>query len=198
MRSRRPFVLILLAILSTLGASERLTRRVSLKPTVLSTKQASVASIGVLDRAGSPRDGPGRRAHPPPCGHTNLAAARHDDPGERIERRVPQPEPARPSAGPEPRDGSPPAGPTGTVSKIFETAVEFVNESSRSLEKNGYVSVVIRLLIIVEVLIAAIGFASCITVWGRGTADLVFRIVDVMGGLFLFIALLLIALTFIP
>jgi hypothetical protein len=34
---------------------------------------------------------------------------------------------------------------------------------------------------------------SCVTVWGNGKADLVYRIVDVMGALFLFITLLLLA-----
>ena len=197
MRSKRPFVLIVLAVLFTFGASERLARCASLGLTALPTKRASATPVSVLDRGGSPRDGLGRRAEPPPHGDKGFAAARNDGPIEQTERRVPETERASPSVDTEPRQESPLAGPTESVSEIFETAVEFVKESSRSLEKNGYAGVVIRLLIVIEVLIGALGFVSCITVWGKGKADLVLRIVDVMGGLFLFIALLIIALTFI-
>lgn len=78
--------------------------------------------------------------------------------------------------------------------RIFEFVLSFVGEISQSFERGDYTGAVIRLLIIVEVLIGALGFAACVTVWGKGKADLVYRIVDVMGALFLIIALLLVAM----
>ncbi len=83
------------------------------------------------------------------------------------------------------------------VVRLFEFTLDFVGEISRSFERGDYSGAVIRLLIIVEVLIGALGVVSCITVWGKGKADLVYRIVDVMGALFLIIALLLVAMTII-
>lgn len=80
-----------------------------------------------------------------------------------------------------------------SIVRIFEFTLEFIEEISRSLESGDYAGTVIRLLIIVEVLIGALGIVSCVTVWGQGKADLVYRIVDVMGALFLFITLLLLA-----
>ena len=82
--------------------------------------------------------------------------------------------------------------PPGVV-RIFEATLDFVREISRSFERRDHAGVVVRLLVIVEVLIGALGIVSCVTVWGRGKADLVYRIVDVMGALFLVIALLLTA-----
>lgn len=86
---------------------------------------------------------------------------------------------------------------TGTerrdVVQIFEATLDFVREISRSFERHDYAGAVVRLLVIVEVLIGALGVVSCVTVWGAGKADLVYRIVDVMGALFLVIALLLTA-----
>jgi hypothetical protein len=79
------------------------------------------------------------------------------------------------------------------VVRIFEATLDFVREISRSFERRDHAGVVVRLLVIVEVLIGALGVVSCVTIWGRGKADLVYRIVDVMGALFLVIALLLTA-----
>ena len=81
------------------------------------------------------------------------------------------------------------------AARIFESALAFVREISRSLERGDYTGAVIRLLIIVEVLIAALGAVSTVTVHGKVKADLVYRIVDVMGALFILIALLLLGLT---
>ena len=81
------------------------------------------------------------------------------------------------------------------AARIFASALAFVREISRSLERGDYAGAVIRLLIIVEVLIAALGAVSTVTVRGKVKADLVYRIVDVMGALFILIALLLLALT---
>jgi hypothetical protein len=87
--------------------------------------------------------------------------------------------------------------PDGTdgVARLFESTLAFVQEISRSLARGGYTGAVIRLLIIVEVLIAALGAVSCVTVGGKVKADLVYRIVDVMGALFIIIALLLVCVT---
>jgi hypothetical protein len=79
------------------------------------------------------------------------------------------------------------------VVRLFKLALDFVWEISHSFERGDYTGAVIRLLIIVEVLIAVLGVVSCVTVWGKGKADLVYRIVDLMGALFLVIALLLVA-----
>jgi len=90
----------------------------------------------------------------------------------------------------------PPAAPAedgASIVRIFEFTLQFIGEISRSFERGDYTGTVIRLLIIVEVLIGALGVVSCVTVWGQGKADLVYRIVDVMGALFLFISLLLLA-----
>jgi hypothetical protein len=81
------------------------------------------------------------------------------------------------------------------AARIFESALAFVREITRSLERGDDTGAVIRLLIIVEVLIAALGAVSTITLRGKVKADLVYRIVDVMGALFILIALLLLALT---
>ena len=81
------------------------------------------------------------------------------------------------------------------AARIFESALVFVREISRSLERGDFTGAVIRLLIIVEVLIAALGAVSTVTVGGKVKADLVYRIVDVMGALFILIALLLLGLT---
>jgi hypothetical protein len=78
---------------------------------------------------------------------------------------------------------------------IVESVLAFVREITRSLERGDYTGAVIRLLIIVEVLIAALGAVSTVTVRGKVKADLVYRIVDVMGALFILIALLLLGLT---
>ncbi len=82
----------------------------------------------------------------------------------------------------------------GGVVDVFEIAVAFVTAATRRLEEGGAPGVIIRLLVIVEVLIAALGVICCMTVWGRGKADLVLKIIDVMGSLFLVIALLIAAL----
>ena len=84
---------------------------------------------------------------------------------------------------------------TAGAARIFASALAFVREISRSLERGDYTGAVIRLLIIVEVLIAALGAVSTVTVGGKVKADLVYRIVDVMGALFILIALLLGGLT---
>lgn len=86
-----------------------------------------------------------------------------------------------------------PAEERESILRLFEFTLEFIGEISRSFESGDYTGTVIRLLIIVEVLIGALGIVSCVTVWGNGKADLVYRIVDVMGALFLFITLLLLA-----
>jgi hypothetical protein len=88
-----------------------------------------------------------------------------------------------------PLDGT--EGASGMVTSVLD----FVREITRSLERGDYTGAVIRLLIIVEVLIAALGAVSSITVRGKVKADLVYRIVDVMGALFILIALLLLGLT---
>ena len=80
------------------------------------------------------------------------------------------------------------------VFSIYEFALDFIAEISRGFQTGDYTGAVIRLLIIVEVLIGALGFAACATVWGKGKADLVYRIVDVMGALFLIIAFSLLAM----
>jgi len=81
------------------------------------------------------------------------------------------------------------------AARIFESTLAFVREISRSLERGDFTGAVIRLLIIVEVLIASLGAVSTVTVRGKVKADLVYRIVDVMGALFILIALLLLGLT---
>jgi hypothetical protein len=83
---------------------------------------------------------------------------------------------------------------TGGVVDVFEIAMAFVTAATRRLEEGGAQGVIIRLLVIVEVLIAALGVICCVTVWGRGKADLVLKIIDVMGSLFLVITLLIAAL----
>ena len=83
----------------------------------------------------------------------------------------------------------------GATTDMVDSVLAFVREITRSLERGDYTGAVIRLLIIVEVLITALGAVSTITVHGKVKADLVYRIVDVMGALFLLIALLLLALT---
>lgn len=93
------------------------------------------------------------------------------------------------------RAAVPPPDGTDGVARLFESTLAFVREISRSLERGGYTGAVIRLLIIVEVLIAALGAVSCVTVGGKVKADLVYRIVDVMGALFIIIALLLVGMT---
>jgi len=77
---------------------------------------------------------------------------------------------------------------------LLESTLAFVREISRSLERGDYIGAVIRLLIIVEVLIATFGAVSTVTVRGKVKADLVCRIVNVMGALFLMIALLLLGM----
>jgi hypothetical protein len=81
------------------------------------------------------------------------------------------------------------------AARIVESTLAFARAISRSLERGDYTGAVIRLLIIVEVLIAALGAVSTVTVRGKVKADLVYRIVDVMGALFILIALLLLGLT---
>jgi hypothetical protein len=90
-----------------------------------------------------------------------------------------------------PGTGAPSADTPDGVNRLFEATLGFVREISRSFERGDYAGAVIRLLIIVEVLIAALGAVSCVTVRGKVNADLVYRIVDVMGALFILIALLL-------
>lgn len=90
------------------------------------------------------------------------------------------------------RAEAPDARQAGVV-RVFEATLDFVREISRSFERRNYAGAVVRLLVIVEVLIGALGVVSCMTVWGKGKAALVYRIVDVMGALFLVIALLLAA-----
>jgi hypothetical protein len=90
---------------------------------------------------------------------------------------------------------SDPLDESAAAARIFESALAFVREISRSLERGDYTGAVIRLLIIVEVLIAALGAVSTVTVHGKVKADLVYRIVDVMGALFILIALLLLGST---
>jgi len=79
------------------------------------------------------------------------------------------------------------------VVQIFEATLDFVREISRSFRRHDQAGAVVRLLVVVEVLIGTLGVVSCVTVWGQGKADLVYRIVDVMGALFLVIAMLLAA-----
>jgi hypothetical protein len=83
----------------------------------------------------------------------------------------------------------------GAATDMVESVLAFVRAITHSLERGDYTGAVIRLLIIVEVLIAGLGAVSTITVRGKVKADLVYRIVDVMGALFILIALLLLALT---
>ena len=84
---------------------------------------------------------------------------------------------------------------SSAVAEIFESTLDFLREVSRSLEHGGYSGAIIRLLIVVEVLIATLGVVSTVTVGGKVTADLVYRIVDVMGALFIILALLLLGMT---
>lgn len=84
---------------------------------------------------------------------------------------------------------------SAAVVRLFESTLGFVREISRSFERGDYTGAVVRLLIIVEVLIAALGAVSGLTVRGKVNADLVYRIVDVMGALFIIIALLLLGMT---
>jgi hypothetical protein len=84
-----------------------------------------------------------------------------------------------------------PTDESGGAVRLFEATLGVVREISRSFERGDYTGAVVRLLIIVEVLIAGLGAVSCVTVRGKVNADLVFRIVDVMGALFIVIALLL-------
>ena len=88
-----------------------------------------------------------------------------------------------------------PLDPDDAAIEVVDSVLAFVREITRSLERGDYTGAVIRLLIIVEVLIAAFGAVSTVTVRGKVKADLVYRIVDVMGALFILIALLLLALT---
>lgn len=92
---------------------------------------------------------------------------------------------APPHVEPEPGSG---------VTAIFQIAVTFVAAIMRGVEDGETTTALIRLLVIVEVLIAALGVVCCATVWGRGKAALVFRIIDVMGSLFLIIAMMIAAL----
>ena len=88
----------------------------------------------------------------------------------------------------------PRAPPAGLV-QLFTSVLDVVREVSRSFQRRDDTSATARLLVIVEVLIGALGIASCLTVRGRDKADLVYRIIDVMGALFLAVALLLFGLT---
>lgn len=90
---------------------------------------------------------------------------------------------------------APPAEQSESLVTLFQFTLDFIAAISDSFEAGDYSGAIIRLLIIVEVLIGALGVASCVTVWGKGKADLVYRIIDVMGALFLFIALLLVVTT---
>ena len=81
------------------------------------------------------------------------------------------------------------------VVRLFEATLEFVQEIARSFERRDYPGAIVRLLIIVEVLLGGIGIVSCMSVWDADRAKLVYRIVDVMGALFLVIALLLFGMT---
>jgi hypothetical protein len=94
-----------------------------------------------------------------------------------------------------PRQAEPDPG-SGIV-EIFQIAVAFVAAVTRSAGDGEATAALIRLLVIVEVLIAALGFVCCVTVWGRGKAALVFRIVDVMGSLFLIIAMMIAGLAMV-
>jgi hypothetical protein len=114
-----------------------------------------------------------------------------------MDTRQPAPSPAvGPAASAEPAATPAPASDVITgVAQIFESALAFLREISRGLERGGYTGAVIRLLIVVEVLIAAVGVVSSVTVGGQIKADLVYRIVDVMGALFIIIVLLLLGMT---
>ena len=90
-----------------------------------------------------------------------------------------------------PEPGMPTADEHGGAVRLFESTLGVVREISRSFERGDYTGAVVRLLIIVELLIGALGAVSCVTVRGKVNADLVCRIVDVMGALFIVIALLL-------
>ena len=83
----------------------------------------------------------------------------------------------------------------GVVARLFESVPGFVRQISRSLERGDDVGAIIRLLIIVEVLIASLGAVSSVTAGGKVKAELIYRIVDVMGALFIIIALLLLGMT---
>jgi hypothetical protein len=86
-----------------------------------------------------------------------------------------------------------PGDPEDSIARIFGVTLRFIGDIARSLERDDPTGALIRLLIIVEVLIGAVGIVSCITVWGQGKIQLVYRIIDVMGALFLVITLMLLA-----
>ena len=94
-------------------------------------------------------------------------------------------------------EGPPRPDPGRGIVEIFQIAVTFVAAVTRSVEDSEATAALIRLLVIVEVLIAALGIVCCVTVWGRGKAALVFRIIDVMGSLFLIIAMMIAALALV-
>jgi hypothetical protein len=129
-----------------------------------------------------------------------VATTTHDTLHPTADAPAPMAQPQTEVAWPRPElrpDPAPPRlseSPDGGVVDIFQIAVEFVTAATRRLEEGGAQGVIIRLLVIVEVLIAALGVICCITVWGRGKADLVLKIIDVMGSLFLVITLLIAAL----
>lgn len=86
------------------------------------------------------------------------------------------------------------APPAGLV-QLLASVLDVVREVSRSFQRRDDTGATVRLLVIVEVLIGALGIASCVTVRSRDKADLVYRIIDVMGALFLAVALLLFGMT---
>jgi hypothetical protein len=112
-----------------------------------------------------------------------------------MDTRQPAPSPAVGTAAGGGSAAPPASDATTGVAQIFESTLAFLREISRGLDRGGRTAAVIRLLIVVEVLIAALGVVSSVTVAGKVKADLVYRIVDVMGALFIIIVLLLLGLT---
>jgi hypothetical protein len=112
-----------------------------------------------------------------------------------MDTRQPAPSPAVDTAATAEPAAAPPSDAATGVAQIFESTLAFLREISRGLDRGGRTAAVIRLLIVVEVLIAALGVVSSVTVGGKVKADLVYRIVDVMGALFIIMVLLLLGLT---
>jgi len=112
-----------------------------------------------------------------------------------MDTRQPAPSPAIDTAASAEPAATPAPDATAGVARIFESTLAFLREISRGLDRGSRTAAVIRLLIVVEVLIAALGVVSSVTVGGKVKADLVYRIVDVMGALFIIIVLLLLGLT---
>jgi hypothetical protein len=114
-----------------------------------------------------------------------------------VDRRGPPAQAAIVQLAPSSTDAPPGTDVRPAVVRVFEATLDFVQEVARSFDRRDYMGAVVRLLVIVEVLLGGIGVVICMSVWDAHRARLVYRIVDVMGALFLVIALLLFAKTLV-